>query len=70
MICPSATALTRPPMIGSTAGARLVIWDRMMDAVVKAHDGQNRMIDSSIVRGHQHASGVNAGWRIRQCYAR
>ena len=29
-----------------------------MDAVTKAHDGKVQMIDSSIVRVHQHASGV------------
>jgi transposase len=34
------------------------IWDRMMDAIVKAHDGKVQMIDSSTVRVHQHASGV------------
>jgi transposase len=34
------------------------IWDRLMDAVTKAHGGQVQMIDSSIVRVHQHASGV------------
>jgi len=34
------------------------IWDGLMDAVVKAHDGKVQMIDSSIVRVHQHASGV------------
>ena len=34
------------------------IWDRMMDTIVKAHDGKVQMIDSSIVRVHQHASGV------------
>ena len=34
------------------------IWDRLMDAVVKAHDSKVQMIDSSIVRVHQHASGV------------
>ena len=33
------------------------IWDGMMDAIVKAHDGKVQMIDSSIVRVHQHASG-------------
>ena len=33
------------------------IWDRLMDAIVKAHDGGVQMIDSSIVRVHQHASG-------------
>jgi transposase len=34
------------------------VWDLLMDAVTKAHDGQVQMIDSSIVRVHQHASGV------------
>jgi transposase len=34
------------------------IWDRLMDAIVKAHNGDVQMIDSSIVRVHQHASGV------------
>ena len=34
------------------------IWDRLMGAIVKAHDGREQMIDSSIVRVHQHASGV------------
>jgi transposase len=34
------------------------IWDRLMDAIVKAHDGNVQMIDSSVVRVHQHASGV------------
>jgi transposase len=33
------------------------IWDQLMDAIVKAHDGKVQMIDSSIVRVHQHASG-------------
>jgi transposase len=34
------------------------IWDQLMDAVTKAHGGKVQMIDSSIVRVHQHASGV------------
>ena len=34
------------------------IWDKLMDAIVKAHGGEVQMIDSSIVRVHQHASGV------------
>jgi hypothetical protein len=29
-----------------------------MDAIVRVHDGNVQMIDSSIVRVHQHASGV------------
>src|SRR5512134_1829831 len=34
------------------------VWDRLMDAVVKAHDGKVQMIDSSVVRVHQHAAGA------------
>ena len=34
------------------------IWDRLMDGIIQAHDGKVQMIDSSIVRVHQHASGV------------
>jgi transposase len=34
------------------------VWDRLMDAIVRVHDGNVQMIDSSIVRVHQHASGV------------
>ena len=34
------------------------IWDRLMDAIVKAYDGKVQMVDSSIVRVHQHASGA------------
>jgi hypothetical protein len=33
------------------------IWDRLMDAVVNAYDGNVQMIDSSIMCAHQHASG-------------
>jgi transposase len=40
------------------------IWDRLMDAVTKAHDGKVQMIDSSIVRVHQHASGVKKSVEI------
>ena len=34
------------------------IWDKLMDAIIKAHNSEMQMIDSSIVRVHQHASGV------------
>ena len=37
---------------------KMGVWDRLMDAVTKAYDGNVQMIDSSIVRVHQHASGV------------
>jgi transposase len=32
------------------------IWDRLMDAIIKAHDGKVQMIDSSVVRVHQQAA--------------
>jgi transposase len=40
------------------------IWDRLMDVIVKAYDGKVQMIDSSIVRVHQHASGAKKSVEI------
>ena len=31
------------------------VWDRLMDAITEAYDGDVQMIDSSSVRVHQHA---------------
>jgi transposase len=39
------------------------IWDGMMDAIVKAHDGKVQMIDSSIVRVHRLRSQKKSGDR-------
>ena len=36
------------------------VWDRLMDVVIKAHHGEVQMIDSSIVRVQQQASGHEA----------
>ena len=32
------------------------VWDRLMDAIIAAHDGKVQMIDSSVVRVHQQAA--------------
>ncbi len=32
------------------------VWDRLMDAIVKAHDGDVQMIDTSVVRVHQQGA--------------
>ncbi len=32
------------------------VWDRLMDAISAAHDGQIQMIDSTSVRAHQRAA--------------
>jgi hypothetical protein len=34
------------------------LWDRLMDAITEAYDGDIQMIDSSVVRVHQHAANV------------
>ena len=34
------------------------MWDGIMDAVSEAFDGNIQMIDSSVVRVHQHAANV------------
>jgi transposase len=37
------------------------IWDCIMEALAKAHDGSVRMIDTSIVRVHQHGGCAGGG---------
>ena len=34
------------------------VWDRLLEAVSKAYDGDIQMIDSSIIRVHQHAANA------------
>ncbi|BBF70927.1 hypothetical protein SBA_ch1_31270 [Sphingomonas bisphenolicum] len=40
------------------------VWDRMMDAVTAAHDGDIQMIDSTSVRVHQQAATAKRGIEI------
>jgi transposase len=40
------------------------VWDRLMDAIVKAHDGDVQMIDTSIVRVHQQGATAKRGGEI------
>lgn len=47
------------------------VWDRIMDAVSEAYDGDIQMIDSSVVRVHQHAANVKKTtefivWAVRE----
>jgi len=37
------------------------VWDRLMDAITEAYDGDIQMIDSSSVRVHQHAGCAKKG---------
>jgi transposase len=40
------------------------VWDRLMDAISAAHDGQIQMIDSTSVRAHQQAATAKKGVQI------
>lgn len=43
---------------------RAGVWDRMMDAVTAAHEGDIQMIDSTSVRAHQLAATAKKGIEI------
>ena len=40
------------------------VWDRLMDAIVAAHDGDVQMIDTSVVRVHQQGATAKRGITI------
>lgn len=40
------------------------VWDRMMDAITAAYDGDIQMIDSTSVRAHQQAATAKRGIEI------
>jgi len=46
------------------------VWDRLMDAITKAHDGTVQMIDTSIVRVHQQGATAKRGVEIIVSVAR
>jgi len=40
------------------------VWDRTMDAITAAHDGDIQMIDSTSIRAHQQAATEKGGIEI------
>ncbi len=40
------------------------VWDRLMDAISTAHDGEIQMIDSTSIRAHQQAATAKRGVQI------
>ncbi len=42
---------------------RAGVWGRIMDALAAAHDAADQMIDTSIVRVHQHGANITMNWR-------
>ena len=49
---------------------RAGVWDRIMDALAAAHDTAVQMIDTSVVRVHQHGSCIAGNkeqqWAVRE----
>ena len=46
------------------------VWDRLMDAITKAYDGDVQMIDTSVVRVHQQGATGKRGVEIAVSVAR
>ena len=46
--------------------SRKGVWQRMFDALSDDPDFEYLIIDSTIVRAHQHASGAKGGLKIRR----
>ena len=46
--------------------SRKGVWQRIFAAMSDDHDFESLIIDSTIVRAHQHASGAKGGLKIRQ----
>ncbi len=46
------------------------VWDRIFEALSDDPDFEYLIIDSTIVRAHQHASGAKGGLKIRPSDAR
>jgi transposase len=42
------------------------VWDRLMDAIAKAHDGDVQMIDTSVVRVHQQGATEKKRGRVME----
>lgn len=43
---------------------RAGVWDRLMEAITKSHNGKVQMIDTSIVRVHQQGATAKRGIEI------
>lgn len=50
--------------------SRRGVWRRLFEALADDPDFEYRIIDSTIVRAHQHAAGAKGGLKIRRSAAR
>ena len=50
--------------------AKKGVWERVFNALVESPDFEYLIIDSTIIRAHQHASGAKGGLKIRPLVGR
>ena len=63
VICPRRLVRTPPATTDLLGGGRAGVWSRIIDALAGAHDAAVQMIDTSIVRVHQHGSCITRNQR-------
>src|SRR6516162_256457 len=56
--CQSDSGIGRTPIDGSAAGPRRGVWQRLFEHLAADADNEYAMIDSTIVRAHQHSAGA------------
>src|SRR5215467_14031073 len=56
--CRSGLAIGRTPTSGSAVGPRQGVWQRLFEHLATDADNEYAMIDSTIVRAHQHSAGA------------
>src|SRR5690242_9757449 len=63
VICRRRLAHTPLATTASLGGRRAGVWGRIIDALATAHDAAVQMIDTSIVRVHQHGACITRNQR-------
>ena len=64
--CQRTMGPTRLATIASCAGDGAGIWDQIMEALAAGHDAAVQLIDTSVVRVHQHSRRLTSAERFRK----
>lgn len=52
--------------MGFSRWSKTGVWQRVFEVLAEEADNEYAMIDSTIVRAHQHSAGVNGGMQPRK----
>jgi len=66
VICRRGLVITVKSIRAFGAGAKGGVWLKVFQALASDPDNEYAMIDSSIVRAHQHSGGAKGGMRTRK----